>query len=249
MQPAAWILLLVLAAILAAWGVHWLLRNPRGDLETGLVYRLMQVYSRLYHGLKVSGREHIPRSRNAGPLIVVANHTAGVDPVLIQAACPFEIRWIMASNMRLPQYDWFWDWAKIISVHRTGRDLAGAREAIRHLKNGGVLGVFPEGGLERPAESIMPFLPGAGFIIAHTEAKVLPVIISGTPAVDPAWASLWVPSRSRLRFGPMLSFGGRGLSAAEITQELHTWFIEQTGWPESAGPVDEPALPPAPAEA
>ena len=66
----------------------------------------------------------------------------------------------------------------------------GAREAIKHVRGGGVLGIFPEGGLERPARTILPFQAGVGLIIRRTEAPVLPVVVSGTPIADQAWTSL-----------------------------------------------------------
>src|SRR5690606_15597843 len=112
---------------------------------------------------------------DAGPLIVVANHTAGVDPILTSAACPFQIRWIMAQDMRLPWLNWFWRWQRVIFVSRTGRDRGSVREALAHLKDGGVIGIFPEGGLERPPRQILPFRRGVGLLIAKAGVPVLPV--------------------------------------------------------------------------
>lgn len=234
MSPAEWaILAFGVFGILLAWAYisAWLMDNPRGDVDIGLAYRAIQIYAWLIHRLRVNGREHQPANRHPGPLIVVVNHTAGVDPVLIQAACPFEIRWMMAAEMRLPIFEWFWSWARIISVERQGREVAAAREAIRHVKAGGVLGIFPEGGIERPARRLLPFIPGVGFIIAKTGAPVLPAIIEGTPDTDPAWGSLWRLSRASLTFHPAINYKDSGLSPAEIAADLHRRFEEWTGWP------------------
>jgi len=125
----------------------------------------------------------------------------------------------------------------VIFVSRTSRDSIGAREAIRHLRGGGVIGIFPEGGLERPAYQLLPFQPGIGLLIKRTGARVLPVLVDGTPQVDPAWASLWKPSRSRLRFKPTLDYSHSDLSAAEIANDLRQRFMEWTGWALN----DEPA--------
>ncbi len=212
MSPAEWaILAFGVFGILLAWAYisAWLLDNPRGEIDIGLAFRAIQVYSWLIHRLRVRGREHCPGSRHPGPLIVVVNHTAGVDPVLIQAACPFEIRWMMAAEMRLPIFEWFWSWARIISVERQGR----------------------EGGIERPARRLLPFIPGVGFIIAKTGAPVLPAIIEGTPDTDPAWGSLWRFSRATLTFHPAINYQDSGLSPAEIAADLHRRFEAWTGWP------------------
>jgi 1-acyl-sn-glycerol-3-phosphate acyltransferase len=241
--------LLVLAA-LGALGClwRWLMDNPRHDLDTGLFWRLAQLYAKHYHGLEVVGTPHIPTTDNPGSLIVVANHTAGVDPILIQAVCPFEIRWIMAEDMRLPSLEWFWTWAGIISIPK-GNELGATREAIRYVKHGkhdaphaptsdgrparsgGVLGIFPEGAIERPDRQILPFLRGVGLIIKKSDALVLPVIIEGTPQVDPAWASLWRPGRARLTFKQPLDYRNSTLTPEEISADLRRRYLEWTGWP------------------
>lgn len=205
--------------------------NPRRDFETGLAWRLMQIHARLVHRLRLEGLEHIPRVSGPGPMVVVANHTAGVDPLLVQSACPFFIRWLMAEDMRLPALEWFWRWSEVIAVDRDGREVAAAREAIRHLRVGGVIGIFPEGNLERPARHILPFLPGVGMIIAKGGARVLPVVIDGTPQVDPAWSSLWRTGRARVRFLPQIDYADSPLSPAEIACDLRRRFLEATGWP------------------
>lgn len=214
---------------------RWLMDNPRGDLETGLFMKLAAGYAQVFHGVRVEGAEHIPQTRAPGPLIVIANHTAGVDPVLIQTVCPFEIRWIMAMDMRLPSFEWFWTWARIISIPR-GNELGATREAIRHVKHGadgggGVLGIFPEGAIERPDREILPFLRGVGLIIQKSGAMVLPVIIEGTPQVDPAWASLWRPSRATLTFMPPIDYRRSPLAPEAISADLRRRYLDWTGWP------------------
>lgn len=235
MHPA-WPISIAIALVALGWAVRWLLDNPREDAETGLLYRVGRGYCRLVHRLRAEGGEHVPPGRRPGPLIVVANHTAGVDPLLVQASCPFEIRWVMAEDMRLPAFDAFWRWAGIIFVDRRANSAPALREAMRHLEDGGVIGIFPEGGIERPPRTILPFMRGIGLLIARTGAPVLPVIIDGTPQVDPAWSSLWKPSRSRVRFLAPERFGGR--SAAETAAALRQRFIDATGWPANDTPSD-----------
>lgn len=150
---------------------------------------------------------------------------------MIQASVPFHIRWMMAEDMRLGQLEWLWQWLEVIFVSRTSRDSIGTREAIRHLRQGGVIGIFPEGGLERPPFHLMPFQAGVGLLIKRSGARVLPAIVDGTPQVDPAWASLWRPSRTRVRFKPTLDYSGLDLSPAEIAADLRRRFAEWTGWP------------------
>lgn len=224
-------ILFAISWLLWAWLSRGMLDNPRRDAKWGFVHAFLNLYARVWHTLRVEGRSSIPKSQAPGPLIVVANHTAGVDPFLIQSICPFEIRWMMARDMMAPELDDIWTWAEVIPVDRSGKDTSSARQAIAHLRAGRVLGVFPEGRLERPQRHILPFLPGLGIMIKRTGAKVLPIIIEGTPQVDPAWASVCRSSRSKLRVLPLIDYSAAELGPGEIVEDLRLRFIEWTGWP------------------
>lgn len=230
-QLSIWIAFGVVALIAIGLFARWLIDCPRETVDAGLIWRAVRIYSHFFHHLRVEGKQWLPRERYPGPLVVVMNHTAGVDPVLVQAVCPFYVRYVMAEDMRLPTFEWLWNWSQAIFVDRVKRSAHGTREALRHLKEGGVLGIFPEGGLERPACHILPFEAGVGMIVKRTGAKVLPIVIDGTPAVDPAWASLWTSSHARLRIKEPIDYRGSGLSATQITEDLRARFAEWTGWP------------------
>jgi len=177
-------------------------------------------------------------------MIVIANHTSGIDPILIAAACPFHIRWVMAQDMRARRLEWLWRWQDVIFVSRSGRDRSAVREALRHLERGGVIGIFPEGSLERPARQIRPFRRGVGVMIHRSRAKIMPLVIDGTPQVDPAWASLWRPSRSSITAHEIIDYSTTGLGGAEIAEDLRARFLAWTGWkandePRSRNGIDE----------
>jgi len=237
---SAWAVLTVVGVLwlaLAAFS-SWLLRaRPRGDdVAASAALRLIQLYARFVHRLRVEGLEHVPRRDESDrqPLIVVANHTSGADPLLVQAALPFEPRWLMGADMRVDALAGLWDWTGVIFVDRKAPDARGLREALRHLERGGVIGVFPEGHIERPARRLLPFREGVGLLILKSGAPVLPVVIQGTPQVDPAWASLTRRSRASVRFLPVMTFdrADRGSDRARrVAEELRETFRRATGWP------------------
>jgi 1-acyl-sn-glycerol-3-phosphate acyltransferase len=210
-----------------------LLHNPREDVPTGIYWYFIRAYARLFHRLRAEGQEELRRRRTAGPLIVVCNHTAGIDPVLVQASLHFEARWVMAADMKAG-LDKLWEFGGIIFVDREKGDLTGTREAIRHVKAGGVLGIFPEGRIERPARTLLPFQNGVGFIIRRCGAPVLPVVIEGTPDAPTAWGSIYTPGRARVRFLDLIDYSKTKLSAEEITADLQRRYQEWTGWPVNA---------------
>ncbi len=249
--PLLWFLSLGAAWVLFAVCVGWLARaRPRGDdIIASFVFRVIQVYGALVHRVSASGLEHIDGrtadrpTLDGRPLIVVANHTAGVDPMVVQAKLPFEVRWMMAEDMHVPALEWFWEFGRVIFVdrgagERESRDTSGLRQAMRHLRGGGVLGMFPEGHIERPERMILPFKDGVGLLITKTGADVLPVIVEGTPQVDPAFASLTRTSTTSLRFLPVRRYERGERSAPEIASELRELFLRETGWPTNDHPPE-----------
>ncbi len=229
-MPVLWVIAGL--AVYALWVAvaTWIRRavDDSEDAEGAFIIRVFQIYASIVHHLRVDGRRHI-QGRGHGPLIIVANHTAGVDPVLIQSVCPFRIRWLMAEDMKAEVLTPFWELGQVILVDRRRGETIGLREALRHLKRGGVIGVFPEGHLERPPRQVLPFLPGVGMLVARSGAPVQMVTVDGTPQVDPAWSSLWRASRSRVRFHPPIRY--ENASARDIPGDLRRRFMEATGWP------------------
>ena len=224
-------MLLAVALLLMAVGVISArkLRDPADPL-TGLLYIAGRIYARLVHRLRVE-TEPGALSDLDGPLIVVSNHTAGVDPLLVSAGCPRRIGWIMAEDMRLPLLNWFWRWQGVIFVTRDKEGRKGLRDARAALAAGGCIGIFPEGRLERPHARLLPFNPGVGMLVKRSGARILPVIVEGTPQTETAWQALWTPSHARVRYMRPISYADSSLSAAEIAADLQHRYAAWTGWP------------------
>ena len=67
-------------------------------------------------------------------------------------------------------------------------------------------------------------------LVKRTGARVLPVVIDGTPDAPTAWDSLWTSSNARVRVMSPIDYAESGLGNAEIAQDLERRFIEWTGW-------------------
>lgn len=241
MSPQTAILLAVAAvAALAtlAWlaVIPWLRQGPRGEAIIGLFWRLLRVYVKIVHRARFRGLEQLRDTITPGPLIVVSNHTGAVDPLLIQAACRFHIRWMMAADMMIPSLNWLWRLEKLIPVERDGKDAAAAREAMRHLQSGGVVGIFPEGRIVYPPRQVRPFHAGVGLIVARTQAPVMLVWVSGTPDTTSTAGSITTPSRARVEFIDVLDFKGQR-DAQAITQQIRERLAQAANWPLNDHPV------------
>ncbi len=240
MRPELAVVLALLFIALSVGAAHRLdtLRRagPRPTWSGLLVWIVFRLFARVVHRTRYDGAESLPAADR--PLLIVSNHTGAADPILIQAGCPFEVRWMMMREMNRGAVDWFTRYGRIILVERDGRDLASTREALRHLRGGGVIGIFPEGGIERPPETLRRFHSGVGFLVARTGASVVPVWISGTPKVDAAMASLYTRGRARVEFGPVMRFDGV-TDAAEITRQIRDRIASMSGWPTSEVNADD----------
>jgi 1-acyl-sn-glycerol-3-phosphate acyltransferase len=232
---AAWI-----ALVLAGrWALMPILRRAPGDPITGLIWYGLQLYCFFVHRTRFEGFAELRRQTLPGPwpgggagLIVVANHTSAVDPLLIQCGCRFHIRWLMAADMMIPELDWLWKLQRIIPVMREdgSRDTAPIREAIRHVRRGGVIGIFPEGRIIQRGE-VRPFFRGVGVLAARAGAPVLLVWVSGTPDTHTMSQAFITPSRSRVAFVDLIDFAAMGERDPEdITEHLRRRLAEASGW-------------------
>lgn len=240
MAIAIWVILGVLVVVSAAlaagraYGRKW---SPALNPFDGFLYLIGYGYARGVHDLCVE-TEDGAFDDLGGPMIVVCNHTAGVDPILVSCAVPTKIHWLMAEDMRLRGLEWLWNWAGVIFIARNRHGRTGLRRARAHLGAGGVIGIFPEGRIERPANRLMPFASGVGVLVHRSGARVLPVIIEGTPCeASSAWDSLWTRSSTRIRVMRPIDYKSKGMTNAQIAQDLHDRFEHWTGWDSEGGAV------------
>jgi 1-acyl-sn-glycerol-3-phosphate acyltransferase len=169
--------------------------------------------------LEIFGEENLPKS---GPLLVVGNHFSFIDPVAFVRLAPWPIEFVGgADNPHAPLITriipFLWGYHKL--YRGTGsRDALRAAEEI--LKNGGILGMFPEGG--NWASVLRPARPGAAFLETLSGAKILPVGLSGFTGVFPALGSFKrarVTIRIGQPFGPFTA-SGSGRERREQLNEI-----------------------------
>jgi len=252
----------IVLAIIAGWCalvaahrflvIPWLRSRLDADPGLALTWFGTRILVRVVHRLRVSGREHVPRNPRPGPLIVVSNHTGSVDPLLIQATCPFVIRWLMARETMVPAFDWLWYGLDlVIPVERDGRDTAAVRRALRILRDRGVVGIFPEGRIVLPRGELWPFVGGVGMLVRRSRASVLLTWVHGTPESPDMATSVLSRSRSRLEILGLYEFGrdfDEDASPEAISDLLRARLAEASGWrvvdePKARKATDEPDAP------
>ena len=130
------------------------------------------ILSRIVYRFRVVGDEHIPVQ---GPAIVACNHVSFIDPVLLMAASPRPIRFVMDHRIfATPVLGWLFRLAKAIPVAPQKEDpatYAAAFEAADQvLADGDLLGIFPEGGITRDGE-LLPFKAGIMKILERRRCR------------------------------------------------------------------------------
>ncbi len=185
--------------------VPWLIKpslGPRPEIHG--ILRLLswanRAYCALWHHLRVDGVAPLPEN---GPAILIANHTCGIDHMLLQAGCERVLGFLIAR-----EYYEFWPIRGLcrklgcISVRRDGHDLAATRAAMRALEEGRVVPVFPEGRiLPTSGEELGEGKHGAAFLALQSRVPVIPAYIRGTPRTNNIWKAMRTPSEAHVLYG------------------------------------------------
>ena len=167
--------------------------------------RVAYALSNYYHDLKVLTPNPIPPT---GGAILVCNHTSSVDPMLLQAACPRLITWMMAKEYAYVfGVQWFMNAIEPILVERSGRDMAATRSALRALRDGKLLGVFPEGRIAK-TRGLLEFQTGVALLAAKSGAPVYPAFLDGTQRGKGMVEAFLRPNGATIAFGPRVEFAG-----------------------------------------
>jgi 1-acyl-sn-glycerol-3-phosphate acyltransferase len=173
----------------------------RGLLQ--VVHRGFQIYCGFWHQLRAEGYAPLPES---GPAILIANHTCGIDHMLLQAASRRLLGFMVAREYYdSPWLHWICSYIGCIPVNRDGRDLPAVRAALRALGEGRVVPVFPEGTIvPASGRGLAEMRPGSAYIAIRAGVPVVPAYIIGTPRTNEILESLATPSRARVFFGEPL---------------------------------------------
>ncbi|MGA8845674.1 MAG: lysophospholipid acyltransferase family protein [Nocardioides sp.] len=158
---------------------RWLLHGAR-PFAAWLVRRRYRVV--------VHGAEHVPA---AGPVILAANHVGVIDGPLLAVYAPRPVHAWTKIEMFSGVLGRFLRAAGQIPLDRFRADPAAVKSAVRVLRDGGVVGVFPEG--RRGSGELELFHRGAAYLAHVTGAPIVPVLLFGTR--EPGGASSSLPRR------------------------------------------------------
>src|SRR5712692_8454033 len=185
-----------------------------------LFMKLLFGYSaRIY----VVGSEHLNR---AGGFLLASNHVSHFDPLIISSVVRRKIDWMaMAEFFTVPLIGLFLRSVDAFPAARDRADRKTIRTAIERLKNGRIVGVFPEGGIRDGARSLLegaPLRPGASTLAHMAGVPILPCVIVGSDRLYSKKS--WRPLR---RTPIWIAFGHPISSFPELTKSCARQRIER----------------------
>ena len=130
--------------------------------------------------VRQEGLDNIPEE---GPCILVCNHVSYVDAVVIAACVRRPIRFVMDHRIfRAPLLSFIFRAMRTIPIASSREDPSVKERALEEvataLREGEIVGIFPEGRLTRTGE-LNPFRPGILKILRTTPVPVVPMALQG----------------------------------------------------------------------
>lgn len=141
-----------------------------------IIIAIFRVYCGIVHPVRISGRENLPEE---GGFMLCANHISFLDPVVTILYVKRHIRFMGKKELfKNKIVAGVLDAVGAFPVDRGHADLAAIREAIKTLKDGKCLGIFPQGTRSAGNER-MEMHGGAALIVQRTGSPVIPMYIDG----------------------------------------------------------------------
>lgn len=176
--------------------------------------------------IETIGLDHFPKE---GGVLLCPNHIHNFDPEVVGITTPREIYYMAKEELfRVPVLGKIVHMCHAFPVKRGGNDREALRKGLSVLKDGHVLGLFPEGHRSKTGE-LGKGLAGAGFFALRTDAAVVPCAIIG---------SYKIFGKLKIVYGKPIEMDElrkTKASAEQVTElimsEIHTLIIEHKEFP------------------
>lgn len=159
---------------------------------------LFTFFFRILFRFTAQGRENVPRE---GGFILASNHVSYLDPLALGVGCPRKLNFIARHDLFFNPILGRWlAGVDVIPLKRGSADIFALKEAMRRVKSGKPVVLFPEGSRGSDGLSAEP-QAGIGFLAAKSGVPVIPAFVSGTEKALPKHAKFIRPHRVSVRFG------------------------------------------------
>ncbi len=143
------------------------------------LYRILRPIAvfllKVIYRIEVVNKEYIPKE---GPLLFVGNHKHNYDFISLISGTKRTVHFVAKKEL-IDKHGWLFGKLGIIPVDRSTKNKEAIVEAINMLKSGEIVGIFPEGTLNKTEYVVMPFKYGAVKIASVAECPIVPFAITG----------------------------------------------------------------------
>ena len=160
--------------------------------------------ARLQWGTRCENLPDLPE----GGAVIVGNHRSTIDPLFLQMAVRRPIHWMVATGVKQENFAvrWLLRTVESIPVSRRGADQSAVRRAIELVRNGKLVGIFPEGRVNVDPQFMMPVRPGAVLVASRASAPMIPCYLEGSPFNGTMLSPLLMTSTVTIRWGEPIDF-------------------------------------------
>ncbi len=195
------------------------------DKDGSILHGFARAWSKLnlktiFSPVRIIGLEKIDASRTH---VYAVNHASAIDIPVLYACLPFQFRIVHKKELlSYPIVGWHLKRSGQVCVDQQNpaRSIGQIKSAVRTLKAGMPLVIFPEGG--RSADGrIQPFLPGAFFLAIKAQVDIVPIALVGTYELLPMDTYHIKPRPLEMRIGNPIATSGLSLrNMEELSTEV-----------------------------
>lgn len=157
---------------------------------------------------KAYDKEQLENIPEGSGYILAGNHSSYLDPVFVMAVMrPRPIRYISKEEFLkiTPPLTRAAAWCGVFPVKRNTADMSAVKRAVRMLKRGEPVGIFPEGTRMRQKGQESTYHEGIALIAHLAKAPVVPLYIDGASRIFPEGSWIFRFPKVTVRFGVPLS--------------------------------------------
>ena len=143
---------------------------------------ILRLYLKIFNSWTVTGKENIPRE---GSVVLVGNHVSLWVPVVFACSVERTVNFMAKEELfKNPILSKLFRAFHAFPIKRGRPDRNALRIAAERLKEGKVLGLFPEGTRSK-TELLLPLFPGAALFALRSNAPIVPIALIGTRTTFP----------------------------------------------------------------
>ncbi len=202
---------------------------PEGVPKPNLWYRFCRfafgMFAIPFWQLRVFNRHYEPKT---GSVLYICNHQSYLDPAIMSLSLKRPVNFMARDGLfRVPIFGAWIASVKAFPVKRGSADVSALKEALRRLRAGGQLVVFPEGTRTHDG-TIGSFAPGVSMLARRAAEWTVPVVIVGAFEAWPRTQPLFsIMSQIVVVYGkPLHRREVQQMQADEFLADVHRRMVE-----------------------